>query len=128
LEHFCHAKNRISPAGKGARDLNYSIRFILWLGLCGWGAELIFSDEIVTFDELSSWTSTTATGSYFNGDSGIGTNSIGWSSNGVTFGNSFNAQFGGFWSGFGYSNVRDVTTAGFTNQYAAYHLPDGICV
>lgn len=37
----------------------------------------------------------------------------GFTSQGVTFG-------GGFFSGWTYSNVNDTTTAGFTNQYAAF--------
>jgi hypothetical protein len=58
--------------------------------------------------------------SFYNGDSGIGTNTNGWSSGGVFFGNSYNSSFGGFWNGFSYSNVINTTTPGFTNQYAAY--------
>lgn len=47
-----------------------------------------------------------------------------FASSGVTFNNSYNPTFGS-WSGWAYSNVTDVTTAGFGNQYAAYHLPGG---
>jgi hypothetical protein len=43
---------------------------------------------------------------------------------GATFNNTYTAQFDS-WSGWSYSNVKDVTTAGFTNQYAAYNLPGG---
>ncbi|MCU0792861.1 MAG: DUF4465 domain-containing protein, partial [Opitutaceae bacterium] len=52
------------------------------------------------------------------------TNSAGWSSGGVTFGNTFTDFGGGFsaWAGFAYSNIADTTTAGFGNQYAAYSL------
>lgn len=75
--------------------------------------------QIVTFDELDVWTNTGPNGSYYNGDSGIGTNTNGWFSGGVFFGNSFNESFGGFWNGFAYSNVNDTTTPGFTNQYGA---------
>lgn len=53
-------------------------------------------------------------------DGGPTTNTLGWSSGGVYFGNSYNSAWGGFWNGFAYSNVIDTTTPGFTNQFAAY--------
>lgn len=56
--------------------------------------------------------------SFYNG--GPATNTAGWSSGGVRFGNSYTADWGGYWDGFVYSNVADATTAGFGNQYAAY--------
>ncbi len=74
----------------------------------------------VSFDELNTYTATGATGSYYNGDSGIGSNTDGWSSSGVFFNNSYSSDFGGFWSGWSYSNVADSATAGFANQYAAF--------
>jgi hypothetical protein len=43
---------------------------------------------------------------------------------GATFNNSYNATFD-TWSGWAYSNVTNVTTPGFGNQYAAYALPNG---
>jgi hypothetical protein len=48
-----------------------------------------------------------------------------FSSQGVAFDNLFTDFGGGFstWAGFAYSNVQDVTTPGFVNQYAAYTLP-----
>lgn len=55
---------------------------------------------------------------FYNG--GPVTNSDGWTSQGVFFGNSYSSDFGGFWNGFAYSNVDDTTTVGFTNQYAAF--------
>lgn len=59
---------------------------------------------------------------FYNGADGAG----GFVSRGAVFNNLF-TDFGGFtaWSGWSYSNVIDVTTPGFLNQYAAYHLPDG---
>ena len=75
--------------------------------------------DLVTLDELTTWTFTGTTGSYYNGDSGIGTNSQGWSSGGIRFGNAYNDSFGGFWNGFAYSNVAAPNTPGFGNQYAA---------
>jgi Domain of unknown function (DUF4465)/PEP-CTERM motif len=70
---------------------------------------------VIGFEELS-----LAPNSFYNGNSGVGTNTNGWSSGGVYFGNSYNANFGGFWSGFSYSNVVNNTTPGFANQYAAF--------
>lgn len=82
--------------------------------------------DLVTFDELTTWTATGPTGSYFNGNSGIGPNTNGWSSGGVFFGNSFNTSpWGDFWNGFAYSNVNAPTTPGFENQYAA-NQPTGV--
>ena len=43
---------------------------------------------------------------------------------GATFNNDYNPTFGS-WTGWSYSNVADVTTPGFGNQYAAYSLPTG---
>jgi hypothetical protein len=70
---------------------------------------------VITFEELPLG----PTG-FYNGDSGIGTNSNGWNSGGVFFNNTFDASFGGFWIGWSYSNVVNSTTPGFTNQYAAW--------
>lgn len=63
-----------------------------------------FSDKILAPD------------SFYNG--GPVSNTSGWSSGGVGFGNGFNATFGS-WNGFAYSNVNDATTSAWTNQYAA---------
>ena len=59
-----------------------------------------------------------AVGDFDNGSDSAG----GFVSNGVTFENTFTDFGGGFfgWTGFSSSAVRDVTTAGFGNQYAAY--------
>jgi hypothetical protein len=60
-----------------------------------------------------------APNSFFNG--GPTTNTTGWTSQGVFFGNGFTDWGGGFssWNGFAYSNVNDTTTGDFTNQYAS---------
>jgi hypothetical protein len=58
--------------------------------------------------------------SYYNGSDLAG----GFSSQGAFFNNTYNATYG-VWSGWSYSNVKDVTTPGFMNQYASYKLPDG---
>lgn len=41
---------------------------------------------------------------------------------GLTFNNYYDAGFD-YWSGWSYSNVKDVSTPGFGNQFAAYNLP-----
>ncbi len=69
--------------------------------------------SVTTFEDL-----VLPPNSFYNGQPI--TNTAGWTSNGVFFGNSYNASFGGFWNGFSYSNVNDTTTPGFMNQYAAY--------
>jgi hypothetical protein len=49
-------------------------------------------------------------------------NNTPFTSGGASFNNTYNASFD-VWSGFSYSKVKDVTTAGFGNQYAAYQVP-----
>ena len=66
----------------------------------------------INFDDLS-----LATGSFYNG--GPATNSNGWASGGALFQNSYSADWGGYWSGWSYSNVNAPTTAGYQNQYAS---------
>jgi hypothetical protein len=75
----------------------------------GLGGELV-----IDFADLS----LPAGSDFYNGSDGAG----GWSSGGAVFGNQFTDWGGGFvsWSGFSYSRVRDATTAGFGNQYAAF--------
>jgi hypothetical protein len=54
-------------------------------------------------------------------------NSGGFVSGGAFFNNTFTDFGGGLtaWSGWSYSNLRDVTTQGYGNQYSAYNLPSG---
>ena len=74
----------------------------------------------VNFDELSTYTATTLTGSYYNGYSGGVDNSNGWNSGGAFFSNTNGVNFGyPYWYGWSYSNVNDTITAGFGNQYAS---------
>jgi Domain of unknown function (DUF4465) len=76
--------------------------------------------DIITFEDKTTYTATGANGSYYNGNPGTNaSNSAGWSSGGVQFNNSYDGTFD-FWSGFAYSNVANSSTAGFTNQYAAF--------
>ena len=70
-------------------------------------------------------------GQYWNGPAANGTNEpdpwggalpvkVGtFQSGGVQFVNRYNTNYGS-WSGFGYSNAIDTTTAGYTNQFSAY--------
>ncbi len=102
------------------------IRTFFLLGLvtsaCLFG-QTTHADTVIDFNELDAWTFSGASGSYYNGNSGNGSNSNGWTSGSggasVYFGNEYNSAWGGFWNGFAYSNVNDPTTADFTNQYAA---------
>jgi hypothetical protein len=65
---------------------------------------------IVDFQDLA-----LAPNSYWNGSD----NSGGFTSRGAKFNNSYDKTFG-TWSGWSYSDVNDVTTAGYANQYAAF--------
>ncbi len=80
--------------------------------LAVWAGAAAATPLVVDFSDL-----TLAPDSFFNG--GPTTNTDGWVSQEVSFGNSFNSSFGGFWNGFAYSNVNNTTTGDFTNQYAA---------
>ncbi|MCA9211525.1 MAG: DUF4465 domain-containing protein [Planctomycetales bacterium] len=73
----------------------------------------------VDFEDLTVFTATGETGSYFNGNRNGTTNSAGWDSGGVHFGNSYSSDFGGFWNGWSYSTVSDVENGTFSNQYAS---------
>lgn len=74
---------------------------------------------VVNFDELSNYngSATEGRGSYYNGEAA----SNGWTSQGAFFNNTYTVdlQYGGHWSGWSYSNVNDITTAEFANQYAS---------
>jgi hypothetical protein len=79
------------------------------------GASRSASADTVDFEDL-----TLAPESFYNGSDGAG----GFVSQGASFNNTYNAQFG-FWLGWSYSNKTDLTTPGFANQYSAYNLPNG---
>lgn len=64
---------------------------------------------ISNFDDLN-----LAVNSFWNGSDQSG----GFSSNGVYFANNYNSDWNS-WSGWSYSNMRDVTTPGFENQFSA---------
>ncbi|MBM3965394.1 MAG: DUF4465 domain-containing protein [Planctomycetes bacterium] len=90
------------------------VSFVLGLMSC-FLSNVSRADIVIGFEDLS-----LPPNSFYNGNSGIGTNTNGWSSGGVYFGNSYNSSFGGFWNGFSYSNVINTTTPGFMNQYASF--------
>lgn len=73
------------------------------------------ADFVIDFEDQG-----LAEGEFDNGSDGAG----GFVSRGVLFENSFTDFGGGFsgWTGFSASAVRDTTTAGYGNQYAAYDL------
>lgn len=79
----------------------------------------VCAGQTVDFEDLTEFTHNGETGSYFNGSRDGSTNSSGWWSKGVHFGNEFSSDFGGFWTGWSYSTVSDSATGDFTNQYAA---------
>jgi hypothetical protein len=53
--------------------------------------------------------------SYYNGADGAG----GFNAMGIYFSNDY-TDAGGYWNGFVYSNMTDVTTPGYSNQYSAF--------
>ena len=96
------------------------IRNILLVGGCWLLAGLLASPTeaaIVNFEDVGA---ALADNSFFNG--GPSANSDPWISGGAEFENRFTDFGGGFtgWEGWAYSNVQDLVTAGFTNQYAVY--------
>lgn len=76
------------------------------------GSTTALADVVIDFSDKS-----LAANSFYNG--GPTTNTNGWASGTVQFGNSYNSSFGGFWNGFSYSNVNNPTNPSFVNQYAA---------
>jgi hypothetical protein len=70
-----------------------------------------FSQTRSTFESFS-----LAPNSYYNGSNQAG----GFLSGAAYYTNSYDTAYGGYWSGgFSYSNVKNDTTAGFTNEYAS---------
>lgn len=82
--------------------------------------------DIVDFEKLTQFSGTSGDadgqpgGSYYNGDAGKGSNSLGWTSGSVYFNNSYTeTETYSYWSGWSYSNVINTVTSGFTNEYAS---------
>ncbi|SRR5579883_2593420 len=78
------------------------------------------AQTVIDFEDLS-----LDPNSYYNGSDMAG----GFTSRGAFFNNTFDPTYG-TWSGWSYSNMTDVKTRGFTNQYSAYnphhrHYGDG---
>jgi hypothetical protein len=83
---------------------------------------LLTAQTVVTFENPTLTQPLPGPNTYQNGS---GLDPLGsFTTRGVTFNNSYNAEFDS-WSGWAYSNVTNTTAPGFTNQYAAYHLPGG---
>lgn len=79
--------------------------------------------ETIDFEDLtlapnSSWSGPASNGTTVAGPFGDVIQGT-FSSNGVTFGNTYDPTFGS-WGGFAYSNTSDTTTPGFGNQFSAY--------
>ncbi|MBL7966642.1 MAG: DUF4465 domain-containing protein [Prolixibacteraceae bacterium] len=70
---------------------------------------ILKAQSVAKFDDLN-----LASGKFWNGSDQSGS----FKSSGITFHNSYNKDWGS-WSGFAYSNMTDVTTAGYENQYSA---------
>lgn len=68
------------------------------------------ANDSLTFESVN-----LAPASYYNGSDGMGQIQIG----DITLSNSYDDTWGS-WNGFSVSNVVDVSTAGFNNQYASY--------
>lgn len=81
-----------------------------------WSA--VYANVVIDFEDLP-----LENESFYNGAEG----SAGFISGSAFFNNQFTDFGGGFtaWSGWSYSNVTDIETPGFENQYSAYSLPNG---
>lgn len=88
---------------------------LIGAGLCLAIAGRAPAQTVIDFEDLS-----LNPESFYNGSDGAG----GFVSQEALFNNNFNTQFN-TWSGWSYSNVTDIQTPGFLNQYSAYNLPDG---
>ncbi len=86
---------------------NYFWAVLLTAGLL---LPVFLQAQISTFDDLK----LDSTNAYWNGSDTSG----GFQSGSAYFFNEYNLTYGS-WSGFAYSNVKNDTTAGFSNQYAA---------
>jgi hypothetical protein len=78
---------------------------------CFASISMFSSAQFVTFESLT----LPQAESYYNGSDGAG----GFDAMGIYFSNEY-TQAGDYWSGFVYSNLTDVTTPGYANQYSAF--------
>lgn len=84
----------------------------------------IAAADVITFNDLS-FAGNPTSGAFENGANLAGS----FQSGGATFTNlhGVDPTYGyEYWSGWSYSNIKDTTTAGFGNQYAAYAPGGGI--
>ncbi len=82
--------------------LFFAVFFLLFTAAPGYA-------DVASFDDL-----TLAPNSYYGG---AGSGAVGWTNGDAYFPHDASDWA---WSGFTYSNVNDTTTAGYTNQFAAY--------
>ncbi|MBK9128055.1 MAG: DUF4465 domain-containing protein [Phycisphaerales bacterium] len=77
----------------------------------------------IGFEEFASPPYALGPESFYNGSDGAG----GFTSGGAFFNNDYIDFGGGFyaWRGWSVSNVTDIVTPGYVNEYAAYNLPAG---
>ncbi len=87
---------------------NYFLTILLTAGLL---LPALLQAQISTFDDLK----LDSTNAYWNGSDTTG----GFQSGDAYFYNNYNSSWGS-WTGFAYSNVKNDTTAGYANQYAAF--------
>ncbi len=78
---------------------------------CFASISMFASAQFVTFESLT----LPQAESYYNGSDGAG----GFDAMGIYFSNDY-TQSGDYWNGFIYSNLTDVTTPGYVNQYSAF--------
>ncbi len=86
---------------------NYFLTVLLAVGLL---MPVFLRAQISTFDDLK----LDSTNAYWNGSDTSG----GFQSGSAYFYNNYNQSWGS-WSGFAYSNMKNDTTAGYSNQYSA---------
>ncbi len=86
---------------------NYFLTALLVAGLL---LPVFLQAQISSFDDLK----LDSTNAYWNGSDASG----GFQSGSAYFYNSYNQSWGS-WKGFAYSNMKNDTTAGYTNQYSA---------
>lgn len=86
--------------------------FTFILALAAVSSPVLAAPFTATFEDIA-----VSPNSYLNGGPTTSVNTF--TSGGLSFGNRFTADYGGYWSGFSISNVNNTTTPGFTNQYAA---------
>lgn len=77
------------------------------------GAALQAPAEVVDFEGLLS-----TPNSFYNG--GPNSNTDGFTIGSSYFPNEYSSDFGGYWSGWAYSNVVNSTNGSYTNQYASF--------